>query len=60
MIGMGVFATYEAYEHHGPWIKMAMANANRPNTYQLMRKCFLKHKSCTVPRLLINAAERRQ
>jgi hypothetical protein len=26
-IGMDIFETYEAYEHHGPWIKMAMADA---------------------------------
>jgi hypothetical protein len=27
MIGMDIFATHEAYEHHGPWIKMAIADA---------------------------------
>ena len=26
-IGMDIFETYEAYEHHGPWIKMAIADA---------------------------------
>jgi hypothetical protein len=27
MIGMDIFETYEAYEHHDPWIKMAIADA---------------------------------